>query len=189
MNHSSVAAILATLALSATPTHADAPDSALNPATGYIETVHAEWNGSDHDVELTIDRGWLGPLTHSVLPGPTEDVGPRLSISSAGAVTTVWTRDDATDQVLARLTVDGSVPDVACLVIPGFSRPNNPASHRCPQRCGLVRCHRHLRCFVPVLQLGHHGLLESRTITPLDGAAPPKNYVSAGLQPCQPPLP
>jgi hypothetical protein len=101
-------ALLATLP-AFQPSLADEPDSALNPVTGYIETVTAEWNGTDHDITLTVDRGELPPLTYDVLPDSTEDVGPRLAIAETGAVCVVWTRDAATDAIhLRRRSAGGS---------------------------------------------------------------------------------
>lgn len=95
-------ALAAILALSTAPTFAGDPDSVLDPATGYIETASAWWNGTDQDIHLTTDRGVLSPVSVAVFDGTTEDFDPRIALTSSGALWVVWNHEAATDQVLLR---------------------------------------------------------------------------------------
>jgi len=96
-------AAFSTIALLLTiPAHADDPDSEIDPTTGYIETVSQHWNGNDNDIRLTTDRTPLEPLSVDVCDGSTQDIGPRVAITSSGALWVVWTRDASIDQIHAR---------------------------------------------------------------------------------------
>ena len=80
----------------------DPPDSEINPQTGLIETVTTVWNGSNHDVALTIDRDELPPISGEIVTGPAEDIDPRIAIDASGAATVVWTRDGSVGEIRAR---------------------------------------------------------------------------------------
>jgi hypothetical protein len=97
-----IACLALLLALSGTCLADDPPDSEVNPQTGFIETVTTVWNGSSHDVGLTIDRGALPPLTAAVAAGSTDDLDPRVAIAASGEVSVTWTRDGSMGQVFVR---------------------------------------------------------------------------------------
>lgn len=81
---------------------ADDPDSEQNPVTGCIETVSSYWNGTDFDLQLTIDRGALPPLTYEIISGGPDDSDPQIAIAGDGAAWFAWTRDASTNEVRAR---------------------------------------------------------------------------------------
>ena len=97
-----IACLALLLAFSGTCLADDPPDSEVNPQTGFIETVTTIWDGSNHAVRLTIDRGALPSVTAQVATGTTDELGPRIAIASSGKVSVVWTRDGSTGQVLVR---------------------------------------------------------------------------------------
>jgi hypothetical protein len=81
----------------------DAPDSEVNPATGYIESVDSVFNGPSQDVRHTVDTGQGAPRAVLLLTSAAEDdLGPRIATTSAGAAKVVWWREAAVDTVLHR---------------------------------------------------------------------------------------
>lgn len=95
-----IGALATAVPLSATPA---ATESAVNPQTGFIETVSEHWNGSNDDLEYTIQRSPLPSITYSLVLGSPEDFDPHLAISPAGDVTVVWTREGAPAGVWCRV--------------------------------------------------------------------------------------
>ena len=82
---------------------ADPPDSEVNPVSGYIESVYSAWENTDFNISHVTDPGDEQPIEVVIVSGhPSDDLGARIEISSAGDTWVVWWRDAATDQVLIR---------------------------------------------------------------------------------------
>lgn len=82
----------------------DPPDSEINPSTGEIESVDANWNGTDWQIRHVVDRGPGAPLEVTLLsPSGKDDLAPRIAFDPAGKPAVGWWRKDTVDQVFVRL--------------------------------------------------------------------------------------
>ncbi len=79
----------------------DPPDSAVNPRSGYIETVDSFLSAGQYDVRHTITWG-SGQVTQSFGSEAADDVGPRLVIGPEGDTWVVWWRDGVPRQVFVQ---------------------------------------------------------------------------------------
>jgi len=77
----------------------DPPDSAVNPQSGFVETVDATWNQTDYDVRHVVDSGPPAKVT-LLASGSEDDRGPRIALAPNGDTFVVWWRDRVVDGIL-----------------------------------------------------------------------------------------
>jgi hypothetical protein len=87
----------------------DPPDVRINTATGLIETVDATWSGTNYEVRHTLENG-EGQLVSSFLlsANSTNDLDPRIAVSSSGNAYVVWWRDTSPNVVVFRARAGGT---------------------------------------------------------------------------------
>jgi len=86
-------------------TASDPPDSAVNPASGFIEIVDATLGvGSNYNIRHVVNPGGGDPPAVLVLSNNSlDDLDPRIRIGPGGDTWVVWWRDGSTDEVLCRV--------------------------------------------------------------------------------------
>jgi len=98
----SFAVWVATLSVSAVWA-TDPPDSAVNPQSGYIESVDALVSSGNLNVRFTLDPGPGHSTSSAMLTSNTaDDDAPRLEISASGDTWVVWWRNTGTPQIRVR---------------------------------------------------------------------------------------
>ncbi len=97
----SVVLSLCVLVVAGLATASDPPDSGVNPKSGYVETVDSCLVGSQYKIRHTIATNGEH-VTIAFEAGASDDVRPRLAISSGGDTWVAWWRDGSPDGVLIR---------------------------------------------------------------------------------------
>lgn len=86
----------------------DPPDAATNPVSGFIETVDCTWNGTSYDVRHVITPSLAEQTISDVATSSSDDLGPKIAISSSGDTYIAWWRDGSTRKVFTRRHVYGT---------------------------------------------------------------------------------